>query len=113
MLFVMKTNGRIPFTEDVAYKGQDLYQMLMNNSEKFWKTHAEICGKDVEFFDAEFRFLFESLVKSVPEERASFEEIKKSKWFQGETYSDVELVEEMRQYFEWEAELKNKSKLIQ
>jgi len=25
MLFVMKTNGRIPFTEDVAYKGQDLY----------------------------------------------------------------------------------------
>jgi len=95
LLFVFKSRGVLPHTENQSYKGIDLYGLMRNDNDKFWEVHAEIQKKPSEFFSKEFRELFNSMTKTKAHERASIQDIKNSAWFNGPTYTKQELKEVM------------------
>lgn len=97
ILFVFKAKGILPHYEGDLCRGHDLYGMLRNDIEGFWKMHTMIQKSDEEFFDKDFKELFEGMVKSKPSERFSISKIKESSWFNGPIYNDEELKVKMIQ----------------
>jgi len=97
ILFVMMT-GSLCYLEDSKVKGHDLYAMVLDQNEKFWQTHADCTDADV-IENEDFKKLFWSMVRSDPTKRATLEEIKQSKWFQGTLYSNRELKSIMTKVF--------------
>ncbi len=91
ILFVLKSGGVIPHAEESIYKGINLLELLESDIEEFFKTHSLIQGKDEEFYDQDFKELFKMMMNSNPKERATINDIKKSKWFQGPIYTDESL----------------------
>jgi len=90
ILFLLKT-GSLPYIEDVTLHGHNLYTMLIEKDSKFWDVHTEM-NKDPEIkFSADFKELFESMVNKNPKQRASISTIKKSRWYNGRTYSQSDL----------------------
>ena len=85
LLFVLLA-GTFPYMEDALVQGHELYAVMRNDPDYFWKIHEGI-QKDRVHFDQDFKDLFMSMVRVDPSERASLEEIKSNKWFQGPTYS--------------------------
>jgi len=86
ILFSFKTGG-FPCMEDCTFEGYDLYNMMLDEDDKFWTVHAQI-QKKKGLFDEDFKKLFSSMVRADPEERASVEKIKCSSWYQGPVYSE-------------------------
>jgi len=98
VLFVFRSRGFLPHTENQLYKGYDLYGLMRNDNEKFWEVHSEIQKKS-DFYSPEFRELFSIMTKTKPNERASIECIKSSAWYNGPIYSQDEIKEIMRKKF--------------
>jgi len=96
ILFTFKTGG-FPCLEDTLVEGEDLYDLMMNEEEQFWEVHSKIHKKKIRF-DEDFKTLFKSLVKANASERASIEDIKKSKWYQGPTYTFEELIKKLKEF---------------
>jgi len=90
-LFVLKTGGKLPHSENILYQDVNLSTLMYEDSQKFWKMHCEINDKPSSFFDDDFKALFSIMTKFNPQERASIAEIKKSKWYNGPIYSKEEL----------------------
>jgi len=99
LLFMFKCKGQLPQTENVAYNGKNLFELMQNDHEEFWHTHSELQKKSAEFFEDDFKELFHGMTKTDPEERFTIEDIQKSNWFKGPVYSDSELKEIMRKHF--------------
>jgi len=91
LLFLFKTGGVLPHTENKRYEDLDLFELLNNNTETFWKEHSNIQERPASFFDASFRELFVGMMHLDPKKRFTLQQVKESKWFQQETYSDEEL----------------------
>jgi len=100
ILFILKSGGIIPQTENEIYEGCNLYQLLQKNPRAFWKKHKEVQGREDNFWSDEFKHLFVSMTKEDPAQRATISQIKKSKWYKGPTYSDEEVYYIMKNYFE-------------
>lgn len=64
---------------------------MHNDTEKFWEKHEEMLGEKVGHFSSEFKELFTMMTAENPEKRATTDQIKRSKWYRGATYSDEEL----------------------
>lgn len=90
ILFVFKSGGILPHSERQLYKGMNLFNMIHEENTLFWQKHCEIQGKSQQFFDTDFRRLFNACVSVDPSERPSIAEIKKSKWYNGPVYSPQE-----------------------
>jgi serine/threonine protein kinase len=90
ILFIFKTGG-FPCLEDVLIEGHNLNELMLNDDSQFWKVHKKIQNKNV-VLDQDFKDLFMSLVKRNSSKRASLEDIKKSKWYNGPIYRDCEMV---------------------
>ncbi len=91
ILFALKA-GLLPYIEEVLVKGYNLFELLKAGDSTYWNVMAELNNPDLRF-DDDFKELFMSMVKADPEKRASIEDIKKSRWYQGPIYTNKELVE--------------------
>jgi len=96
LLFNLKTGGFIPYSEEKSSRGVDFYPLLKEESPKFWEFHCLYQKKSPDFFDEEFKELFLSMVKTDSTKRATIEDVKKSKWYNGPIYSKEEMIEIMR-----------------
>jgi len=94
ILFVMMTSN-IPFK--VADKRSDrLYQFItMEKEHFFWKLHGRYLPEGEEYFSAEFRDLFERMMRYNPAERLTINEILAHPWYQQETCTGEEVIAEM------------------
>lgn len=99
ILFLLMSNGTLPYSELDKGKGLELYSLLINNAETFWERHCKIQKKENEFFGRDFRKLFRAMVKPNPRERPSIKQVKGSKWYNGEVYSEGELLDLMKKHF--------------
>ena len=99
ILFVLRSGGIVPHAEDQLYDGVDLHKLLHNDSKAFFRKQCKIQGRRESFYSADFRELFISLMCADPEERATIEGVKKSKWYQGEIYTNEELKEKVKGLF--------------
>jgi len=90
-LFVLLT-GNFPYVEDAPSGRFNLYQLMQDENSEFWDVHETITTAK---FSPEFKSLFFSMVKYDPVERATLQEVKKSKWYNGTTYTQSEIVEKL------------------
>lgn len=95
ILFVLKAKC-FPYMEDVIVGGQNLYEDLQLGRNSFWTFHSQKLKTGT--FEDDFKDLFTLMVKEDPVERATLEEVKKSKWFLGPIYSQEELTEKIQPY---------------
>mmetsp|Transcript_125953 Transcript_125953/g.177707 ORF Transcript_125953/g.177707 Transcript_125953/m.177707 type:complete len:129 (+) Transcript_125953:750-1136(+) len=97
ILFVMKF-GILPAIEDQEFDGVNLFKLLQEDPESFWKIHEEIGNLEEGSFTQDFKDLFFALVRADPSKRASIQDIKKSAWYNGETLSNQELKAYMKEF---------------
>ncbi|RYZ77970.1 MAG: hypothetical protein EOP04_30575, partial [Proteobacteria bacterium] len=99
ILFLFKSGGVLPHSENKIFRGMNLFDMMNRDNRNFWQKHAEIQNKQVEYFDEDFKALFNSMTRFHPSERISLEEIKKSNWYNGPVFTDQELAFVMNQLY--------------
>ena len=87
LLFLFKCGGTLPHSENELYEGLNLRDLLENDNQLFWKKHREIQERSPNFFDDDFKGLFNGMTCVDPEKRFSIEKIKNSEWYQGRIYS--------------------------
>jgi serine/threonine protein kinase len=97
ILFIMKSGGIYPHSEDAAFEGLNLADLMHNDNEEFWEKHIEIQGKKKSFFDDEFKELFNTMTKFDPEDRLSLKEIKQSEWYNGAVYTPFDFERKMKE----------------
>ena len=95
LLFLFRCGGVLPHLEDQLYNGTSLRGLLENHNELFWEKHSEIQGRPSSFFDEDFKSLFNGMVCADPAKRYTIEQIKSSRWYQGEIYSRRKLASKM------------------
>ncbi len=100
MLFMMKS-GHPPFQE--ATPGDSIYKWIFTGMvENFWKGHIITkqakFGKD--FYSEDFKTLCSNLLHPDPQLRYKFEDIKASKWYNGEIADKETAVKEFTTYLE-------------
>jgi Serine/threonine protein kinase len=88
VLFALVCGG-FPYLEDARVEGYNLYELLMREDETFWNAHMKIQKKSG--FSEDFKSLFSSMMKVNPNKRATIEDIRNSRWYQGPIYSHEEL----------------------
>jgi len=101
VLFIMMS-GIPPYNETLKASGYEFdafYKLMRKDEDKFWKTHSKYRGNP-EFYSKEFKELFRMMVEEDPEDRITFEEIKKSKWYQGPIYDEQRCRDEMKTYLQ-------------
>jgi serine/threonine-protein kinase 11 len=96
-LFVLKSGGSLPMPKHVKYNGLSIYDILQINSNKFWEIHAKTGSSSI-VFDDDFKNLFVWMTKKKPEQRASIQDIKNSRWYNGEVYSSKDLSDYMTKF---------------
>jgi len=97
ILFILKSGGIYPHSENNPLEGVDLVDLMYNNNGEFWNKHCEIQERELSFYDREFKHLFNGMVKSDPQERMTIKEIRQSKWYNGPIYTPLELQKKMKQ----------------
>jgi len=97
VLFILKSRGMYPHAEQTLFQGLDLGDLMYTKNEQFWKKHCEIQGKELSFFDKDFRELFNAMTKFNPQDRMSLKEIKQSKWYNGPIYTPFDFERKMKQ----------------
>lgn len=100
ILFVLKSRKFLPHHEDELFDGVDFFKLLEENPKSFWKTHCEIHSKDPEFWDKDFRMLFQGMTKQNPDQRVTIEQLKESPWFNGPTYRQDKVSKVMKKYYD-------------
>jgi len=97
ILFVFVT-GSLPYFESRKVHGYDLYQLVLDDDKsQFWAATSTMHSRNI--FSKDFKDLFNMLVVKDPKGRPSIEEIKKSNWYRGPTFSDEELKSYMKMHF--------------
>ena len=83
VLFLFKSGGVLPHSENKLFRGMDLFEMMNQDDETFWEKHCEIQNKPFEYFEEEFKVLFKSMVRLNPERENFFtgdQEIQMVQW---------------------------------
>ena len=93
-LFVLKTGGRLTFTEAERLT-------KLEGGKVDWNKKCEKLGERSSFFSEEFKELFTMMTKPNPKERATIAEIKKSSWFNMEVYSQEQVESFMSEKFDF------------
>ena len=91
ILFLFKSGGVLPHSENKLFQGMNLFDMMNRDNKTFWDKHCQIQKKSPEFFDDDFKALFNAMSRLNPSERISLDGIKKSRWYNGPIYSSQEL----------------------
>jgi len=96
ILFILKTGGIYPHSENNALEGIDLADLMYRDNALFWAKHCEIQEKKLSFFERDFKQLFNNMVRYNPQERSTIKQIKLSKWYNGPVYTPMELQKKMK-----------------
>jgi len=96
ILFILKSGGIYPHSENSPLEGIDLVDLLYNDNDEFWNKHCEIEDRPKSFYEKEFKELFNAMVRHNPEERLTLKEIKQTKWYNGPIYTPTELQKKMK-----------------
>jgi len=91
ILFLLKTDGRLPFDERGFVGDVDMRRLLRTNKNMFWRKQCEFLGEKASFFTYDFRKLFERLIDVDPLNRPNLAQIKECVWYSKYTYSYEEL----------------------
>jgi serine/threonine protein kinase len=95
LLFIFMTRGSYPYIEGTLHRGENLWEALQNDLEKFWKVQERNL-KCVENEDSkDFRELFELMTRAKLDQRATLADIRRSNWFKGSVFTPEELKEAM------------------
>lgn len=87
VLFVMRIGGkRFPYGKD--FENLDFMQ---KSPKLYWAMMIRSYKSSDDEWSPEIRELFEKMTKKDTSERATIEDIKKSKWYQGEVYTQKEV----------------------
>jgi serine/threonine protein kinase len=89
ILFTLMS-GEFPGTEDTIIQGFNLHDMMIAGNSAFWDAHSKVHRGGL-VFDEDFKKMFFAMVHAAPQDRASIEELKKLKWYNGRVYSHDEL----------------------
>lgn len=95
VLFTMKSHGVLPHAENNLISGVNFSQLLHTGDPKFWKEHCKVQKKTEAFFDEDFKELFLAMTNPDPEKRATIQDIKKSKWYNGACCTPEEIKNRM------------------
>lgn len=98
VLFTLFTAGYHPHTEEECYQGLNFFELLSNDTEKFWDIHTKVQRKPKDFFNIDFKELFEAMTRVDPDMRISLEGIKRTNWYNGPVYTAEETVEIMSKH---------------
>jgi serine/threonine protein kinase len=96
ILFILKSGGIYPHSEDNIIDGIDLIDLLYNKNSSFWIKQCEIQERSTTFYDRDFRELFNGMVGLNPDDRLTIKEIKQSRWYNGPIYTPSELQKKMK-----------------
>lgn len=99
MLFVM-ISGSPPYSEverDGQMEFDAFYKVMRKQNNRFWDVHSKHRG-DPNFYSNEFKELFTIMTEEDPIDRATLEQIKESKWFNGPVLSEERYRQEMERY---------------
>lgn len=99
ILFTLMTKGVYPQFEATEIGGIQFSDLLYNNTSEFWARHSKVQKLNDTFFEEDFKDLFISMTKFAPEERASIQDIKNSKWYNGPVYSQEALTQKVSRIF--------------
>jgi len=86
ILFALATKN-MPYIEGVQIEGVDFQELVWKQDEEFWSLHADCSGTEP-VVDKDFKQLIWSMLKMNPAERMTIENVKASKWYQGEIYTN-------------------------
>ncbi len=89
ILFIMMT-GCFPYKEDEKHCSSALSDLLREESPEFWVMHAQLSKNKINLSE-DFKALFISMIKQDNIERATIEDIKRSSWYSGPTYTPEQL----------------------
>lgn len=98
LLFVFKSGGRIPEMEEVLCENINLLDLMEHDNAKFWEMHEKLEGRKPDFFDPNFKELFNGMTDEVPEKRWTIKQIKEAKWYNDAVYNQQELTNIMSKY---------------
>ncbi len=99
IMFLLKTNGILPFAEGVLCCGVNMKELLENNTELFWKKHYEFTGIDELLSDEDFKTLFLGMTHKDPAKRMTIKEVKASKWWNKEIVPKEKIFSYMSEKF--------------
>jgi len=99
ILFLFKSGGVLPHSENKLFQGMNLFDMMNRDNKTFWEKHCDIQKKTPEYFDDDFKALFNAMSKLNPSERITLDGIKKSRWYNGPVYTSQELSFLMRELY--------------
>lgn len=99
VLFLLLSGGIYSHLEHEYFRGYKMFQLLYEDSNKFWEIHDEIQSQKNNSFSNEFKRLFEGMSNADPQQRFTIEQIKRDDWFNGEIYSSSELSKHMQKYY--------------
>ena len=100
VLFVLKTRGTFPYFEDKRVHNIDMAVLKEDYPELFFENHCKFGERSASFFSEDFKALFLSMTRFDPEKRATISEVKSSNWYQGEIYTNEELLDFMKGRFD-------------
>jgi len=95
ILFLLKTDGRLPFDERGFVGDVDMRRLLRTNKNMFWRKQCEFLGEKATFFTFDFRKLFERLIDVDSANRPNLAQIKECVWYSKYTYSYEELPDQI------------------
>mmetsp|Transcript_15387 Transcript_15387/g.13124 ORF Transcript_15387/g.13124 Transcript_15387/m.13124 type:complete len:103 (-) Transcript_15387:722-1030(-) len=98
MLFMLATNGVLPYREHEKDMPNSLFTLLQHNPDKFFETHSKTLKKFHQIFTPEFKELFLGMTRADPKDRWTLEKIKKSSWYNKIIYLKSELPKAVRTY---------------
>jgi serine/threonine protein kinase len=100
VLFLLKANGTFPYGEDAQTQGPDMISLKEEDPKMFWEYHCEFGERHSSFFSEDFKSLFLAMTKFDPEKRPTIAQIKESKWYNGDIYTNEEFIEFMNGRFD-------------
>jgi len=84
-----------PYSEDNLTQGRNLEKMIREGDRSFWEVLKSISPGHFECSE-DFKSLFMSLTRWDPNSRATIEEVKRSRWYNGPVYSKKKLIHIMK-----------------
>jgi serine/threonine protein kinase len=83
-------NRLMPYDEEYKIDGKDLFGMIKSQNPGFWEYHTG------PYMTEEFKELFSWMVRSNPEERATLDDIKESKWYGEKIYNGTTIYNNLK-----------------
>lgn len=87
VLFYLKSRGTLPTFANGFYKGANMQLIMYKDRELFWKIHSSLQIEGSDFFDKDFKDLFQGMTANRISDRWTLEKVKYSAWYNKEICS--------------------------